>query len=286
MRRARRVCIAVAALGLGTAPLAASPASAAPCPTFGAPQVVGQIRDPALNEISGLVASRAHRRTLWVHEDNLNPEQVTAVSMKGATKATVQLAGAENKDWEDIAFSEGAVWVGDIGDNFAERNWIRVYWFPEPPNLTSTSVTPLSATFRYPPNNSPDAEALIVDGGNDELFVITKKLGESRVFRGDLSGIVDGEERTLSLAVNDLTIDRVTAADLGTPGVLVKNDISSEGWLYPWTASHSVEDALAGAPCRVPVGPGESIGFNKRGTGYYTVPEGVRPALRFAPKSA
>jgi hypothetical protein len=99
---------------------------------------------------------------------------------RGGVTGRIQLSGATVDDWE--AISAGAcptgscLYVGDIGDNNANREFITVY------RLTETGDTPSGATAstaavdvfhaRYP-DGPHDAETLLVtpDGG---LYIVTK----------------------------------------------------------------------------------------------------------------
>ena len=51
----------------------------------------------------------------------------------GALVREVAVGGAEAVDWEDIAMRGRTLYVGDIGDNLAQRPNVSVYRFAEPP---------------------------------------------------------------------------------------------------------------------------------------------------------
>ena len=63
--------------------------------------------DPVLAEASGLVASHANAGVLWAIADSGSPARLVAIDLTGATVATVDVTGAENVDWEDIALLRG-----------------------------------------------------------------------------------------------------------------------------------------------------------------------------------
>jgi hypothetical protein len=64
------------------------------------------------------------------------------------------------------------LWVGDTGDNQAVRSTVSVYELPEPEELRNRSVTPTRYSLRY--SRPQDAEALIADPDEDQLWLISK----------------------------------------------------------------------------------------------------------------
>jgi hypothetical protein len=87
----------------------------------------------------------------------------------------VRVTGAKVEDWEAIAVgpcgSGSCVYVGDIGDNDAERKRITIYRVPEPEQASGTAAVSdaLHATY---PDGAHDAETLFFAGGR--LYVVTK----------------------------------------------------------------------------------------------------------------
>jgi hypothetical protein len=131
-----------------------------------------------LPEASGAAPSLRTPGMVWVENDGRGP-YVYAVDAAGGLRGRVHVTGAAITDWEDIAVQRCAagscLYVGDIGDNNAQRAGITVYRVPEPaPGDTATA--PAEAFPAAYPDGPHDAEAMIVlpDGS---LFVATK--GES-----------------------------------------------------------------------------------------------------------
>jgi hypothetical protein len=129
-----------------------------------------------LEESSGVVASRAHPGVLWSHNDSGWPAEIIAIDSTGARLGTVRIAGAASVDWEDIAFGPcpggECLYVGDIGDNNAERGEIAVYRFPEPQPRDGEVRAAERFAMRYP-DGARDAEGLFVLPSG-ELFVVSK----------------------------------------------------------------------------------------------------------------
>lgn len=131
----------------------------------------------------------------------------------------------------------------------------------------------------YPNRVAHNAEAMIVDGRRDQLFILSKDSQRSDVFRADLSHLRSGDHLRLR-RVGRLPFSYVTAADLSGRGIIVKG--YSSGYFFPWTQSRRVTHALRQRPCPAPVGGGESIAFGRSADGYYTIPEGMHPRISYA----
>ena len=244
------------------------------CPSYGPPRRAGAVRTTGLDEISGVVAS-GRSPVLWVHEDSGNPAEIHAIEPDGTLRGSIEVRGAVNHDWEDIALADGTIWLGDIGDNERQRKGVQVYRFPEPAP-TARSVTAEALHLRYE-DGPHDAEAIVVDAREGALYVVTKELllASAGVYRAEIGEARDGERRLLR-HVGELDIGIVTAADLGPDGIVVKNYV--QGRFYPWTEERDVMSALAQEGCRVPVGGGESIAFGPGGQ-LIAIPEGGTPPI-------
>jgi hypothetical protein len=162
-----RSLLLVASLAIAGIPILATPASAA-CPRFGPDRVAGTVHIAGINEISGVIAGRRWD-VLWAEEDSGNPERVYAVSPSGRTRANILVKRSTNRDWEDIAYGGGKIWLGDIG---SRRSVVQVYWFPEP-KLSARAVIAKHADLRYEGGATHNAEAMFIVGTN--LYVVTKE---------------------------------------------------------------------------------------------------------------
>ena len=98
----------------------------------------GTVRSPALDELSGIVASRSRPGTYWVVNDSGGGARVYAIGASGRLRQTVRVIGAPAVDWEDVALGPGPragidyLYLADIGDNLARRRQIEVARIPEP----------------------------------------------------------------------------------------------------------------------------------------------------------
>ena len=269
------------------------------CPNYSAALRAGLVTNPAIVEASGLAASRRNANVLWLHNDKGDTNRVFAISSVGATVATYLLDGAEANDWEDIAVGPGPiggtsyVYVGDIGDNSANRNTLEIYRFAEPEVIPSSAEVTLSDVdrleFRYPAAQGENAETLLVDPTNGDLFVVSKSdSGEARVYQArppfvPLRRTAMTLVATLQFGTAPLLGDTsATGGDISPDGALVA--IRSYDSVYAWRrpVGTTVEEAFATAPCSLPVraeAQGEAFAFFSDGTGYFTVSEGTNEQL-------
>jgi hypothetical protein len=129
-----------------------------------------------VRETSGLAESRRHPGILWTHNDSGGEPVLFAVDTAGALRGRVQVAGAKNRDWEDVALGPcpggECLYVGDIGDNDDKRKDVEVYRVPEPTPGDAVTAPAERITLRFP-DEPQDAESLFVLPSGD-LFLVTK----------------------------------------------------------------------------------------------------------------
>lgn len=211
------------------------------CLDFDAPKVAGNVQTNLLEELSGMVASRAHPGVLYAHADAGAPARFIAMDTTGKTLGEFTLAAATATDWEDISLGRspaGAgdfLFIGDIGDNAARegtaspRAEIRVYRLPEPVVVVGQTavVQTLSGAealrFTYP-DRPHDAETLMVDPLTADIVIITKENdGNSVVFRAP--GATPPNTPTV--------LERITSVQFGIAGTdsahVTSGDISPTG---------------------------------------------------------
>ena len=256
--------------------------------------VLGEVGDP-VSEASGLVESRRLPGTFYTHDDSGVEPEVYVLADDGRVIATQPLTGVVNRDWEDIALGPdrpgGSIYVGEIGDNGGSHDSIFVYRFPEPDlagvpeGSVLPPVAPETVELVYP-DGGRDAEALLVDPRNGDLYLITKRETRSRVYRAP-DPVFAGETVTLEY-MGELPFSGVVAADVCPDGqtVLVKTYFGVQAFV----SGSGVARALAGEPASRPYEPqiafsqDESIAADPWCTGYSVLPEGEgAPLIRYAP---
>lgn len=241
---------------------------------------------PLILESSGLAASRKNPGILWVQEDSGQPAALIALGTDGVTRKQIPLKGAENRDWEDMAFAAGELYIGDIGDNSLAHNTYFIYHFPEPSLSTDTITQWSKITFMYP-DGSHDAEALLVDPASRAIYIITKRDQPARIYK---IGYPYGSGTVTAEWVGNLGYSGVVSAALSPDGkeILVKTYFSIQR--YGRKGNEELSVALSRAPQSIPykVEPqGEAIGFAADQSGFYTVSEkgfAASVVLYFYPK--
>jgi len=256
-------------------------------------RVAGRIEAGAARELSGLARSRTQPGVLWTHNDSGDSPRLLAVGDDGRLRAEVQVPGAVNVDWEDIAIRRGELYVADIGDNAARRPSVSVYRVAEP-RVGAGAVTSTAAAARIDlryPRGPRDAEALLADPSSGALVVVDKRFdGRSGVYVADrpAAGALTTLRRTgrLSLGWGEL----VTAADISADGRTIALRTYASLFLWSRRRGESVATALRRRPCRAGAdlereGQGEALALSQNGRSAFTVPEGASPEIRvYAPR--
>ena len=254
------------------------------CARGGEPVQVGTLADPALVEVSGVVASRRHPGVLWVHNDSGDSARLFAIDETGARLGEFVVDGVDATDWEDIALVPGddgdELVAADIGDNAAQRASVRLLTIPEPdlPADPTSAVTlaglePVEYVYEDGPH---DAEAIFYDVEAQEMKIVTKAyVGAPRVYstrRGEPGVFFAGPEVVLGPGA------LATAADATFDGSSIVVRTYTSVVVFPREAGQSVEAAMSGASCVAPAAveqQGEAIALLADESGYITISEGV-----------
>ena len=257
---------------------------------FDTPRVVGKIQSSEISESSGVAVSACQSNVLWTHNDGGNDDLIFAIAPSGELLGTYRVRGVKNDDWEDIAGYKDAtgkcfVYIGDIGDNAAEKAEHKVYRIPEPPvggtdpKRTVETEAPLTVRFRYPDENQ-NAETLMVHPQTGDIYVATKrKSGPSRVYK--IKPAFDADIQTAE-KVGEISVPAIPN------GLLTGGDISPDGrhvMLCDYTQGYELtlpegaanfDDVWQQSPAPVDLGKrphGESVGYSPDGTGVYATSE-------------
>ncbi|MFD8008983.1 WD40 repeat domain-containing protein [Streptomyces sp. NPDC058955] len=264
MRSALRALGAAAALAL----LPAGPAHA----EGQEPDRDFTIEDSRITESSGLAASRAHPGVYWTHNDQDEPRIFAVDSRTGRTVATVTLAGVGTpRDMEAVSVGpDGAVYVGDIGDNL-DGSWdhVWIYRFPEPKTLKDQTVQAQQYVVKYA-DGPRNAEALMVHPRTGRVYIASKN--------EDGGGLYAGPERLSTSGTN--TFRRIGEVPWVTDGafspdgerLLLRGYFSARE--YTWKDGRIDGDGTSpGAPFQ---GQAESVTYTPDGTGMLFGSEGAQ----------
>lgn len=267
-------------------------------PTFADGQEVGRVGDSGLIEASGIVASRRNPGMLYAHNDG--PETgLVMLDSQARYLGRLTLSGVNSVDWEDIAIGPGPIagenyiYIGDTGDNLENRSTSKIFRVREPQinpaggdqstTIPAGQVTAITLIYPDGPHNS---ETLLCDPLTGDLYVITKMLEPSRIYRASAAALAQGGTVQLSL-VGTFNFVTPSAGDISPTGreILIRNEDTA--FLYRRADGQTVAQALAGSPIVAKVigtpteANGEAIGFDSSGNGYFTISEGSNPRLYY-----
>jgi len=248
-------------------------------PSFSKIDVMGQSKDPQLNEVSGLAKSISNSGLFWTHNDSGDKPRVFLINPAGEIKLTVTISNAKNIDWEDIALGElngtNMLFIGDIGDNRAERDQLFIYAFEEPvlDSLKSGEVALAAEKMEITyVNGARDAETLLFDHFSKELVIVSKRDPEVMVYPFRFQ---DGSSESVSF-VSSLQVTQLTAGDMSTNGdLLLKN--YNEIYLIKNPSKKALRGLLTSPEIlRVKYREekqGEAICWDEKGEGFYVLSE-------------
>ncbi len=262
---------------------------------YEAPKVVGKIKSPDITESSGIAASRCRPDVLWTHNDSGDDSFIYALDLMGNSLGTWRIPNAKNIDWEDIAAFKDKVgkcflYIGEIGDNKAQRREHAIYRIDEPivsdDDASSTRSQPNSTKnadvirFAYP-DFDQDAETLMVVPGSGDIYVITKRVsGPAGVYK--LAGDFGGETVKRADVVGEISVPSIpngflTGGDISPDGKRVIICDYSRGYEYTLPENfRQFDDIWKQTPETVDLGSrsvGEAVTYNVDGTSIFATSE-------------
>ncbi|MFD0749683.1 hypothetical protein ACFQZS_05990 [Mucilaginibacter calamicampi] len=257
--------------------------------------ITGLLKDRAMSETSGMAASGISDSLFYVQNDSGDTSRFFVIDAEGKPFNTVYYNGDDKltkgvDDCEDIAVGPGPeagksyIYIGDIGDNGANRPIIIVYRIEEKKSLLNGASKTAKASpiyLRYP-DKPKDAETLMIDPLEKLLYIVTKRGDAVGVYTTPLNSNA-GDTVTLTkrstLSFSGIKpLKWITAGDISKDGrhILLK----SYQEIYYW--ERKPNESIWQAMQRKPVNPnyeeerlGESIAFSADGKGFYTTSEGV-----------
>lgn len=306
------VCVAILS-ACQQVPVPASVEAAKPAPTprrqvqkqtetYGPPRVLGRIDDAAIEESSGLVASRANPGFYWTHNDSGDGPNIYALDDRGARRGTWRVKGASARDWEDIAAGPGPqagvsyLYIGDIGDNEARRSEIIIYRVKEPAinpaDSASSKLKPLATDdaevirLRYP-DGARDAEALLVHPVTGDLYIVSKiPFANPAVYKA--AAPLDVNVPTTLKRIGELDIPSlfgglITGGDISPDGLRVALCDYVDGYELVLPDARTQFDQIWKQPLKsLDLGKrkqGESIAYRLDGRAVLATSEGAHPPL-------
>lgn len=138
-----------------------------------------------INESSGIEVINSNR--IWTHNDGGAVPELYLIDSSGVLLRTLHILNSLNNDWEDLCRDDiGNIYIGDFGNNFNQRQDLKILKIPNPDTFTSDSITAQKIFFSYPdqsqfpPPQSQqnfDCEAMFHYG--DSLYLFSKNRGNS-----------------------------------------------------------------------------------------------------------
>jgi hypothetical protein len=204
---------------------------------YGAPTKIANLKNPAVNESSGLAASRTNQNIYWTHNDSGDGPLVYAFDATGESRGVFRVAGAQARDWEDMAVGPGPsrgqsyLYLGDIGDNAKARSEILVYRVAEPKLMAAdrsssksdprTTAASEAIRLRYP-DGKFDAETLLVHPTTGNLYIVTKVMLKNATVYEAPAPLVPGKVITMT-RIGDIKVPSIVG------GALTGGSISPDG---------------------------------------------------------
>lgn len=204
---------------------------------FVTPEVVTSLSE-MVKETSGLAYLNGE---IWTHNDSGDDAILYQISpANGNITRIVEITNATNEDWEDIAYDENYVYIGDIGNNWGDRTDLKIYKISCAALEASDEVFAEIIHYSYSDqtswepnhnNNDFDCEALASYG--DKLYLFSKNWVDHQTRCYQLS-----KQAGTHIAEYKSTFDiecLVTGAEILNPqNSLVLIGYNSSGGSYTW----------------------------------------------------
>lgn len=277
------------------------------CPEFAGGEQRGRVASDQIKEVSGIAASRRNPGVYYVHNDSGDRARIFAIDERGRDLGAYALRGARNSDWEDIAVGPARgeagtfIYIGDIGDNERRRRSLTIYRVPEPEisldqaGGAHTIHGAVALRVQYPGQTAHDAETLLVDPQNSDLYIITKdQEGSAGIFRYAAPHrphevVVLEDLGVLQLGRSDVPGGKwVTGGDISLHRNQIVFRSYSHVFLWNRRPGQSIAEAISGPPCSMPQLPepqGEAICWRLDESGYLTISEKPHQPVNFFARS-
>lgn len=250
-------------------------------PSSPEPPTAFPITTSMLTEASGMAESYKNPGYLWIQEDSNTPAQLNLLSTQGVFLKSIPIKNIVNRDWEDLCIAKGPdpslhyIYIAETGDNTAQYRSYALYRFPEPAKEAIEINAVETISFQYP-DGSHDAEAILIDPLNNDIYIITKRENQAQVYQLTYPYSLTATN-TLKLA-GQLPYTMVVSAAI-TPdqkGIAIKT--YQRIYYYPRTNTETIMQTLMKTPDQlnyIPEQQGEAICFSNNNLGYYTISERV-----------
>jgi hypothetical protein len=191
---------------------------------FGVTENTGRLERDDLDEVSGLAASRRRSDLLWVHNDSGARPRLYAIGADGRDRGAVDVSGASNVDWEDLASFEldGVPYllIADVGDNAARRRSVTLYVIEEPELIGDRFGRRARARVAWSidvvyDGGPLDCEGVAVDVPGGRVLLVSKRTVPLRLYEVPLRATTASDKPVVASLVGDVFgIPQPVASDL------------------------------------------------------------------------
>jgi hypothetical protein len=264
----------------------------------------GHLQSRELSEASGMAASPADSRLLWLVNDSGCAPELFLTETDGGKRGKVTVEGAKNVDWEDLASFqlEGKPYliISDTGDNASKRANCTLYVVAEPKLPVAGAVLEGSVKptwkIRFQYEDGPrDCESLAVDAKAGKILLLSKRTHPPMLYELPLKPAGNKEQTArkagqLSKALPmgfppipygtqptgmDISADGRMATVLTYAGVFLFPRRGGESWATAFARDPQVLDSHRARQA-------EAIAFSRDGTVIRVASEGVKsPLMRY-----
>ena len=253
-----------------------------------------KLQDKSIDELSGLAASHKYPGLLWGHNDSGDTARIFAINERGETVATVNFPGLEARDWEDIDFAGGWIYIAEIGDNDSVYPDVKIYRLHEPDlnpdklgqNIDLKIGSWETMTLHYP-GGARNAESLVATPGGHLLIVSKDEKGSN--FYTLKQPFRNGQTATLEKIFDKVNIGEVgwltrlvTGADLSPDGRELTLVTYAQIWQYDLAKPYNFASIQINSPRKrdlPPLKQCESVCYSADGQSLWVSSEGKKAPL-------
>lgn len=184
-----------------------------------------------IKETSGLI--KIDNRLWTMNDSGGKPKLYQIDERNGRILKSIHIKNARNKDWEDIAYDDTYVYIGDFGNNRGNRKDLKIYKIPRAALNTQKSVRAEVIDFKYSDQknfnfkaykHNYDCEAMVAHNG--KLYLFSKNWQNKKTRLYELSTTVGKQVAQYKSTFN--TNGMVTGATLNKElGILLLSTYSS-----------------------------------------------------------
>jgi len=145
-----------------------------------------------VKESSGLI--KVDNRLWTMNDSGGKPELYQIDEKTGRIVKTFRVTNASNRDWEDIAYDDNYVYIGDFGNNKGNSKSLKVYKIPRAALRSQKSARAEVISFSFsdqkdftsrPQKTNYDCEAMVAYHG--KLYLFSKDWGDQKTRLYELS---------------------------------------------------------------------------------------------------